>query len=146
MRPVGQIHQDKPADHRIEAPVGRECIKLGRRETCPVTLAGFSGAPFGNVHSLCRAIDTKHPSRRSDQPSGQQGDVAYAAANVEHAHAGSYARTAQDMLGKVVNERSLQLQALEFALRVTQRIGTRIHGALITAGLRRIFGKQIVHV
>ncbi len=142
---IGQIHQDEPADHRIEGLVGRECIKLTDSETCPVTLAGFGGAPLGNVYSLCRAIDAEHSSRGPDQLPGQQGDVADAAANVEHAHARSYPRAAQDMLRKVVNERSLQLQALEFAVRVTQGIGTRIRCALIAVDLRRVFGKQIVH-
>ena len=68
---VGQVHQDQPADYRIDRFVQVERVNRGLREMhCGQALFGGAGA-CQRDHLGC-GVDTENGSRWADQPGGDE--------------------------------------------------------------------------
>ena len=137
-QPLGRIppvHDDKPADSGVEAPLELGCAGVALDEA-HVTQPERLRAPAGNLERGTVDVDADHLTLGTDELGRQQGNVSGTAAHLEDAHARLEAGRPEELLGRASEEGRLAAQALIFRPRARQRVcgvGLRTRGA--AAGL-----------
>jgi hypothetical protein len=106
------------------------CLRInGRMHGSPVggleahvhIASGCDPAP-GEGDGIGRALDTQHAAVRPNQTAEQHGNVARAAADLQHVHAGRQPGAAQEVLRFVLDERGLPRQPPQFAFRLAKQV------------------------
>jgi hypothetical protein len=129
------VHDDKPADSGVEAPLELGCAGVALDEA-HVTQPERLRAPAGNLERGTVDVDADHLTLGTDELGRQQGNVSGTAAHLEDAHARLEAGRPEELLGRASEEGRLAAQALIFRPRARQRVcgvGLRTRGA--AAGL-----------
>jgi hypothetical protein len=120
-RPVGQVHQNQPPDHRV---------KLARRDD--VTELALNERNVGQPHGpsqrprerqgLGIPVDANDLARRADVVGGEEGDVARAAAKVEDTHAVSDPGLDEDPPRQRPEDLALAHQARQLRIGVAEQV------------------------
>src|SRR5689334_3984013 len=82
-----QVHQDKPADQSVELLVQYQGPQVGGLEGDMLKSSGLR-AGSGDLEHVRAGVDAEHAARGADQLGGEQSDLAWPAANIEHRHSG----------------------------------------------------------
>ena len=115
------MNENMSADDRIESAAWPPLMNVGPNALDIrdpfIGRASCEGLQCGriNVHRSYAAIT-------SDDPGGKQRDVANAAADIEHVHAGRHSRATEELFGQGILYRGLKTQAAAFPVIVSHRI------------------------
>ena len=128
---VGQVHQDQPADHRVDRFIQSDRVnrRLGEMDSCQALFGGAGARQFDHVG---RGVHTEDGARRTDQSSGDERDVAWAAPDIEHPHARPQSGEPQRVLGVVVVQPPLQEEPLHLHVGMSENVGATHRVAVLS--------------
>ena len=119
------MHQDEAPDDRVELLVGGELEQVGLDEAEPI-VAGAGSAGGCRRERGRRVVDADNLSGRADHLGRDHGDIAHAAADVEHAHAGLDAGAPQPVARFDAEDLGLAFEPGELMFGVAKNIWSRI--------------------
>ena len=117
------MHEDEPADQRVERAVRLIVEDVGLFEPHPTMSGAIGSRPRPRQKQRTSGIvDADDLAFRPDHPGRRHGDVTAAAADIEHAHARTDAGAPEDVVGFLAEDFGLLLKPCQLAVGVTENV------------------------